>query len=525
LRADGTEFPVEITVSPLHTEDGILSLSAIRDVTERKKNDQRSRQLEIVAAEAEAASKAKSRFLSTVSHEIRTPMNAILGYSQLMLRDPNLGSSAKDNLTVISRSGEHLLTIINDVLDMAKIEAGRMNLTTTAFNLRTLVRDMESMFQLRAVAKNIQFEVLVAGEPIEDIVADEGKLRQVLINLLGNAVKFTERGRIALNVSLDHRADGRLWLSARIEDTGIGLTPEDQSRLFQPFVQGRTEPHTHEGGTGLGLAICRGVAVLMGGEIKFNSQLGSGSTFSLEIPVELGHPPQIHQQPPGFRRVLGLEAGVQAPRILIADDVKDNREWLSRLLTVLGFAVRSVENGEIAVRCWEQWRPQLILMDVHMPVMDGLEATRFIKASPMGRDTVIIALTADVLDGQRLIVLDSGMDDFLSKPCREGELLEKIRSHLGLVYVYDEETNQGQTKTSASRAQTGLTSEQLAELPAHLRGQLLDATLNGNKRLLNSLILQIREAGRNQTAVFLQELADTYEYKKLIKLLETSCRP
>jgi CheY-like chemotaxis protein len=354
-------------------------------------------------------------------------------------------------------------------------------------------------------------------------VADAGKVRQVLINLLGNAVKFTEHGRISLNVSLDYRAGDRLWLSAQVEDTGIGLTAEQQSRLFQPFVQGQGEQHTFESGTGLGLAICRGVAVLMGGEINFKSQLGSGSTFSLEIPVEPGDARELHKQSAGHRRVMGLEAGQGSPRILIADDVKDNREWLSTLLTMLGFAVRSAENGETAVHCWEQWRPQLILMDVHMAVMNGLEATRFIRASPAGSDTVIIAMTADAMDSQRRAVLDSGMNDFLSKPCLEGELLEKIRTHLELVYVYDEETAQSQIDASAVREQTALTAEQLAEVPLNLLGQLRNATLNGDKPLLNSLILQIDDKGENQSKLFLQQLADAYRYADLIALLEKAC--
>jgi len=200
-------------------------LAAFRDLTERLEAEQKSRQLEIAAAEAEAANRAKSMFLSTMSHEIRTPMNAIMGYSQLMLRDSQLGPDAKANLKIINRSGEHLLHIINDVLDMAKIEAGRLQLTPITFNLRSLVSDIEAMFRLQAEAKALQFGVRVSGEPVEYIVADEGKIRQILINLLGNAIKFTVRGRIDLHVSLNHRTDGRLWVSADVEDTGIGLSP------------------------------------------------------------------------------------------------------------------------------------------------------------------------------------------------------------------------------------------------------------------------------------------------------------
>jgi PAS domain S-box-containing protein len=520
LRADGSEFPVEVTLSPLQSEEGLLSVSAIRDVTERQKSEQRSRQLEIVAAEAEAANKAKSMFLSTMSHEIRTPMNAILGYSQLLLRDSGLSEGVKANLSVINRSGEHLLTIVDDVLDMAKIEAGRMQLAPKTFNIRSLLRDIESMFRLRADAKGIRFEVRALGEPIEYIVADAGKIRQVLINLLGNAVKFTERGRILLTVSLNYRGSDGLWLSAQVEDTGLGLTAEEQSGLFQPFVQGNAGQHTH-GGTGLGLSICRGVAKLMGGDITVSSRLGDGSTFSLQIPVIPWDGRASQKQSPSRSRVLGIQAGQDIPRILVADDLADNREWLSGLLTILGFSVRSAEHGEAAVRAWEEWKPQLILMDVHMPVMNGLEAARLIKSRPGGQDTVIIALTADATEDQRRIVLDNELNDFLTKPCLEGELLEKIRAHLGIVFVYEQKTIARQTGDDAAPAALG--PEQLAELPLDLIHQLREATLNGDKALLNELILLIGEQGGQQSAQSLRELANAYRYEKIIELLDTAC--
>jgi PAS domain S-box-containing protein len=519
LRADGSEFSIEITLSPLQTEGGGLSVSAIRDVTERKENEQRTRQLEILAAKAEAANKAKSMFLSTMSHEIRTPMNAILGYSQLTLRDPSLGAGARANLEVINRSGEHLLAIIDDVLDMAKIEAGRTQVTPTTFNLRNLLREIESMFRLRAEAKRLRFEVLVQGEPIQYVVADEGKIRQVLINLLGNAVKFTERGRINLNVSLNYRTNERLWLSAQVEDTGIGLTAEDQSRLFQPFVQGVADPHTLNGGTGLGLAICRGVAHLMRGDITVTSRPGEGSTFSLEIPIDPSDRTE-HQLAAGPGRVLGLQAGQDVPRILIVDDVTDNRGWLSELLTTLGFSVRSAANGQDAVRCWEEWHPGLILMDVHMPGMNGLEATRLIKSRVGGKDTVIIALTADAMSDQRRVVMDSEMDDFLSKPCLEDELLEKIRWHLGLEYVYEEVTITSEKEAHVVSKAAVLRPEDLAALPLDLIRQLRDATFNGDKALLNKLILLIDQSLGGESARSLQELANEYQYTKLMELFD-----
>jgi PAS domain S-box-containing protein len=281
-RKDGTEFPIAISLSPLETEEGTMVVSAVRDITEQKLYDRR---LEVAAEEAEAASRAKTMFLSTMSHEIRTPMNAILGYAQLMSRDPELGSGAKANLKTICQSGEHLLGLITDILDMSKIEAGRIELTPAKFNFSQSVESIASMFRLGAQAKALRFEILVDGESVDYVVADEGKMRQVLINLLGNAIKFTSRGQIRLHVTLQRRNAHRLWMSARIEDTGPGLTVEEQGRLFQPFNQFKRGLKPQEG-TGLGLAIGRSYARLMGGDITVASTPGEGSIFHFEIPLE-----------------------------------------------------------------------------------------------------------------------------------------------------------------------------------------------------------------------------------------------
>jgi PAS domain S-box-containing protein len=282
LRKDATEFPIEISLSPLETEDGTLVVSAVRDITERKRFDRR---LEVAAAEAEAASRAKSMFLSTVSHEIRTPMNAILGCAQLMSREPELGISTKANLKIILQSGEHLIALITDILDMSKIEAGRTELNPATFNFSQLLENLASMFRNGAQAKGLQLQVVVDGESVVYVVGDEGKIRQVLTNLLGNAIKFTARGQIKLHITLQRRSADRLWLSAQVEDTGPGITDEQQDKLFQPFSQIKRGLNPQEG-TGLGLAIARSYARLMGGDITVASSLGEGSTFRFEIPIE-----------------------------------------------------------------------------------------------------------------------------------------------------------------------------------------------------------------------------------------------
>ncbi len=521
IKSDGTRFPVGVSSVPITYRGQPAALSFARDLSERVKEQQRSKELEIAAAKAEAASQAKSAFLSTMSHEIRTPMNAILGYTQLILRDPNLGSETAANLKVISRSGEHLLNIINDVLDMAKIEAGHLKVVPKTFNLPSLLHHLEAIFRLQAAANGVEFVVHVSGEPVEYVVADEGKIRQVLINLLGNAVKFTQRGRIELRAALNDRADERLWLSIEVEDSGIGMTAEEQENLFQPFIQGERGQNLHHGGTGLGLAICRGMATAMGGEIGVASRPGSGSTFHFEIPVERGIQRDCNEQPGHRGRVLGIQAGKDAPRILIADDMRDNREWLSKLLQLMGFAVRSAENGEVAVQVWKEWLPQLVLMDIHMPVMNGFEATRSIRSAPDGEHTIIVILTADAMEEERADALASGVDGFISKPCRDDDLLQTICGHLGLTYSYGDETVAHNEPAAVAVGSDELGS-QPPEVPADLVAQMLHAVTHGDKRLLDSLVLAIEDRGDVESAAKLRAMANRYQYDRLIDLLENS---
>jgi CheY-like chemotaxis protein len=365
-----------------------------------------------------------------MSNEIRTPMNAVLGYSQLMLRDPALPPGAKANLNIINRSGEHLLGLINDVLDMSKIEAGRIELNPVTFDPYALLEDLTSMFRMRANSKGLKFDVVHGAESLPYMVADLGKIRQGLIILLSNAVKFTERGSVRLSVSLKQKQHNQLWLAAEVQDTGLGITPEEQSQLFRPFVQTQSG-RTSQNGTGLGLALSREYVRMMGGEIELCSNAGAGSVFRFEIPVEQSGASAPAEENANSH-VIGLMTGQTVPKILIVDDEKYNRGWLNQLLTDVGFSLREASDGEEAIQVWKEWKPQLILMDVRMPVMDGLAATRRIKSQGGNNETVIIAVTASALEEDRDTILDSGADDFLSKPCRGNELLEKIRSHLAL---------------------------------------------------------------------------------------------
>lgn len=504
-------------------EENVELTKAVAVAQERARVEEQimnlNRRLEYSTAEAQAANQAKSTFLSTMSHEIRTPMNAILGYAQLMLRDPSLGSDARANLKIIGRSGEHLLTLINEVLDLAKIESGRTELKPVTFDLFRLFDDLAAMFRLRAEAKALRFEMVVDGESVLYVSADEGKIRQSLINLLGNAIKFTARGLVKLHVVLEQRNPNQLWLSARVEDTGPGMTDEEQRQLFERFSQTKRGLHSQEG-TGLGLAISRNFARLMGGDITVTSNCGTGSIFLFEVPIERGESGvAIRESSP--RRVMGIRAGSIIPRILVVDDQFENRDWIMKLLTSLGFSVRGADQGEAAVRNWEEWRPQLILMDMHMPIMDGLEATQRIKSDPRGKETFVVVLTASAMDGDRRIASQSRADDFLTKPCREDELLEKIRTLLNIVYDYEEPNQppEGQPLTAVA----ALSTAGLGQLPREVLGELRDATLDGNKKLLDRLILKVGETEDAGVAKALQELADKYEYDALARVLEEAC--
>ncbi len=439
-----------------------------------------------------------------------------------------MGADAQTNLRIINRSGEHLLALINDVLDMSKIEAGQLELNLTTFSLSRLLDDVAEMFRLRAEAKALRFEVAVDGVSAPYIVADEGKIRQVLINLLGNAIKFTERGHIKLHVTLSsigHAPDGhssslKRWFSARVEDTGAGISDDEQKKLFQSFSQTKSGISVQQG-TGLGLAISRAHARLMGGDLTCTGSIsGAGSTFLFEVPVERGDA-KVAIRRRSLGRVSGIRAGQEAARILIADDLIENRDWLMKLLSAIGFSVLCSDNGEAAIRDWRRWAPRLILMDMHMPVMDGLEATRRIKAEPGGKETAIVILTASVLDEDRRKVQQSGADDFLAKPCLEDALLEKIGALLNILYDY-EELSEAAGQSDAPTSAPALGPKMLAslkQLPPELIEALRNATVDGDKKLLNSLIASIDQTEDAEFARDLQNLADRYEYDALTRLL------
>jgi PAS domain S-box-containing protein len=500
---DGKETVVSYNATTFHDRDRKLQgvFASARDVTERKRYEQSLQQ----------ANRAKSVFLANMSHEIRTPMNAILGFSQLMLRDRDLTSQQCQYLGTINRSGEHLLALINDILEMSKIEAGRTTLSLSTFDLSVLLKDLEMMFRVRTNEKKLAFSVEVIGDVPQYIVTDINKLRQVFINVLGNAVKFTEHGGIGVRVHADGDDATDRHLRIEIEDTGPGISPDEQVKLFRQFEQTKTGQQAGTG-TGLGLAISREFVRLMGGDITLNSQVGKGSVFVVLLPLKEGEA-QAVQGKEKPRHVLRLQPGQAMCRVLIADDIDDNCQLLEQLLAPVGFEVRLANNGEEALRQFEQWRPHLILMDFRMPVMDGHEAIRRIRAMAGGKEPKIIAVTASALDENRQDLLAIGADDFLSKPFREVELFQKIHHHLGVEYVYAD-----QPEVAAPENATELEPDCLAGWPQDVIEDMRDAVITAD---LDQLLAKIQdvEARDPHIARELRRLAVNFQYQNLLDLL------
>ncbi len=382
---------------------------------------------------AEAANRAKSAFLANMSHELRTPLNAILGFSDLVRTDPQLPASLREDVDIISRSGEHLLKLINDVLEIAKIEAGKLQLVIAPFDLGGMVREVIEMMQVRASQKGLQLLFDMDSSFPRYIRGDEVRLRQILVNLVGNALKFTEQGGAVIRLGT-HQND-RLHLRIEVEDTGPGIRPEDRERLFKPFVQ--LAEGKEQKGTGLGLTIARQFAELMGGSITVESEVGRGSLFRLELPVEAAEPDELLNPESRYRgEVVGVVPGQPRYRILIVEDQQENWQLLRQLISKIGFELKLAENGEQGISLFQDWHPDLILMDRHMPVMDGDEATRRIRRLPGGDKVRIVAITASAFKEERQEMLDAGMNDVVAKPYRFDEIYDCLTRQLGVRYIF-----------------------------------------------------------------------------------------
>jgi PAS domain S-box-containing protein len=517
-RKDGTSFPVKYASTPIREESGQLAgiVVTFNDITEhlRAEKDRCARQV------ADQANKAKSAFLAHMSHEIRTPMNAVLGCAQILLGDRSFSSRQIELLQTIERAGGHLLSLFNDILDISKIEAGQVTLNETVFSLPDLLEEMKAIFRLAAENKGLRFFMDYSENSSRYILADNGKLRQILVNLLGNAIKFTEQGSVVLRAHTDilqHKTlevPEKLHLLFEIEDTGPGIRQEDLGKIFIPFEQTAVK----SSGTGLGLPISNQLVQLMGGKLTVESKPGQGCRFRFHVQISSSEiDPQQEMMEPQGTIERGPRSGTTALRVLVVDDSDTNRIYLRSVLEMNHFEVIEAANGQEAINCFEQHIPDAVLMDVQMPLMDGLEATRRLKATDKGRLTPIIAITGNACEENQQQCLEAGMDSYLCKPFTTTELLGILGKHLGL--GHDLQLGSRDRENTAPSRVPPLSANNFTMLPTEILTALQMTIEEGDIGRLRQLITRIQESDAD-TALGLQALADQYNYAKISDLLE-----